>query len=393
MSQQKTWKTYWELAVGACLSFLPGLNIAQQVFDQVKAPEVVIKEWITSGEAWQKPHSLESKVVVLEFWASWCRPCIEAIPHLNEMASKYGSDSLLFISINGQDDTGKIEKFLSKNPMKTIVAIDDKQQTAKNFGVQSLPQAFLIDKNGYLRWQGTPGLLTDEFMKKFLEEDSIIIPKITTPLLYSLNIALTTDRSTSSVSYTERGGFGFSCKNRNISSVVGTLLKLSGMEEYQLRFTGKIPLEPTLDIEVKASSKFSEAFILDNLLQSLSAMFAFTITSAEEEVEIWHITSADPSLLETAKSKEGTDHFSVFENDEEIVLKNAEFWQIASFLQDISGKNIDYDVGFGGKYDMTLPKGDFALLLKRLNDYYGLNMDMKKLPMEIKTIYFGGGKD
>jgi thiol-disulfide isomerase/thioredoxin len=96
MSQQKTWKTYWELAVGACLSFLPGLNIAQQVFDQVKAPEVVIKEWITSGEAWQKPHSLESKVVVLEFWASWCRPCIEAIPHLNEMASKYGSDSLLF---------------------------------------------------------------------------------------------------------------------------------------------------------------------------------------------------------------------------------------------------------------------------------------------------------
>jgi hypothetical protein len=54
MSQQKTWKTYWELAVGACLSFLPGLNIAQQVFDQVKAPEVVIKEWITSGEAWQK---------------------------------------------------------------------------------------------------------------------------------------------------------------------------------------------------------------------------------------------------------------------------------------------------------------------------------------------------
>jgi cytochrome c biogenesis protein CcmG, thiol:disulfide interchange protein DsbE len=176
------------------LSIFPIDAFSQNQFESEKAPELVVKEWV------RKVPDLEGKAIILEFWATWCGGCIEAIPHLNEMSRKYSGDILVFISINSSDSKEKIERFLKKKPIETLIAIYKEKDTAKNFSVTQMPQTFLIDRNGYLRWHGAPGQVTDEFIQVFLKEDRILVPKIGNPLLYSLNISLTKDRSVSNVS-------------------------------------------------------------------------------------------------------------------------------------------------------------------------------------------------
>lgn len=79
-------------------------------------PKIDIAEWI-SGEI-QGENPFAGRSVVLEFWATWCTPCVEAIPHLNSLAEKYAGDKLVFVSIS--DEKGEVvEKFMANHPMRT----------------------------------------------------------------------------------------------------------------------------------------------------------------------------------------------------------------------------------------------------------------------------------
>jgi cytochrome oxidase Cu insertion factor (SCO1/SenC/PrrC family) len=90
---------------------------------------------------------LEGKVVVLEFWATWCAPCIESIPHLNQLVGSLDPVKFQFISIDDEDPK-VVKAFLAKKKMAGWIGVDTSSGVFTRYGVKSRPSTIVVDGNG-----------------------------------------------------------------------------------------------------------------------------------------------------------------------------------------------------------------------------------------------------
>jgi thiol-disulfide isomerase/thioredoxin len=96
---------------------------------------------------------LAGKVVLLDFWATWCGPCREALPHMREIAQKFQGQPLVVLSVSLDSDEGKWKDFIVKNEMTWLQYRDGgfTGPIAKMFGVEAIPHTFTIDADGVLQ--------------------------------------------------------------------------------------------------------------------------------------------------------------------------------------------------------------------------------------------------
>jgi cytochrome c biogenesis protein CcmG, thiol:disulfide interchange protein DsbE len=97
----------------------------------------------------------KGKVVYVDFWASWCGPCKESFPWLNDMQAKYGAKGFQVVGVNVDVKTSDAKTFLTEVPAKFTVAFDDKGVTPKQFGIKGMPSSVLLDGNGKVISQHT----------------------------------------------------------------------------------------------------------------------------------------------------------------------------------------------------------------------------------------------
>ncbi len=110
---------------------------------------------------------LKGKVIIVEFWATWCGPCNAAIPHLNELAKFYKDKPVVFISISDEKKE-TIAEFLKIRKMDSWVVSDNERKTKQAYGVEAVPATFIIDKEGNLVWRGHPDNLTEKLITGIL---------------------------------------------------------------------------------------------------------------------------------------------------------------------------------------------------------------------------------
>lgn len=116
-----------------------------------RAPEISAKEWINLA----KPvtlRSLRGKVVLVEFWATWCGPCVELIPHLNELHQKYAGSNFQFVSLV-EEGHKTMDPFLKRNHIEYPVGLES--GSVEDYGVEGIPHAFAIGTDGKILWQGS----------------------------------------------------------------------------------------------------------------------------------------------------------------------------------------------------------------------------------------------
>jgi len=95
--------------------------------------------------------SMKGKVVVLDFWASWCGPCVKGLPVVNQVVKEFGDEKVAFIAINQGEPEPKIRTFLSNSNLKDlVVGLDPKNVIGQAFQVQGIPQTVVIDRTGHI---------------------------------------------------------------------------------------------------------------------------------------------------------------------------------------------------------------------------------------------------
>jgi thiol-disulfide isomerase/thioredoxin len=114
------------------------------------APEISLKRLDDKGEFRLKDQRGKS-VVMLDFWATWCGPCVQELPLLIEAAKEYKSKGVAFFALNQQEKPEVICEFLDAKKLDLTVALDTEAQAASAYGVQGIPMLVLVDKAGVVQ--------------------------------------------------------------------------------------------------------------------------------------------------------------------------------------------------------------------------------------------------
>jgi thiol-disulfide isomerase/thioredoxin len=157
------------------LSSADPVAAAQKLKIGDQAPALSTGKWI-KGDPVTKFE--KDKVYLVEFWATWCGPCVKSIPHLTELQAKY--PKLVVIGQNCMEkDQNVVKEFVHKQgeKMNYRVVLDDTSKDAAGvmnrswlnaIGQNGIPFAFLVDQKGRLVWSGHPAALTNEMIETCL---------------------------------------------------------------------------------------------------------------------------------------------------------------------------------------------------------------------------------
>ena len=130
------------------------------------APSLSVAHWVKGGAI---EDFEEGQVYVIEFWATWCGPCISSMPHLSSIQDEYG-DSVKIIGVSSEKELQTVTKFLTKtnknddtqnwDRMRYTVAVDPDRTTNDSYmkasGQRGIPTAFIVDASGDVAWIGHP---------------------------------------------------------------------------------------------------------------------------------------------------------------------------------------------------------------------------------------------
>jgi len=111
-----------------------------------------------NGPAPETWSAFEGKLVYVDFWASWCLPCLRSFPFMMELAAETGYSELQIVAVNLDEDLDAARDFLAdhqlQDPARGILAVvDETKACARAFGVTAMPSSYLIDRTGVIRYQ------------------------------------------------------------------------------------------------------------------------------------------------------------------------------------------------------------------------------------------------
>jgi cytochrome c biogenesis protein CcmG, thiol:disulfide interchange protein DsbE len=99
--------------------------------------------------------SLRGNVVLVDFWASWCGPCAQAFPAVEDLFQDYRTRGFEVLAVNLDEKRRDADRFLADRPHAMTVAFDPQGKSAKAFGLEGMPTSFLIGRDGKVRFVHT----------------------------------------------------------------------------------------------------------------------------------------------------------------------------------------------------------------------------------------------
>ncbi|MFD0893568.1 redoxin family protein [Luteolibacter ambystomatis] len=162
--------------IAACIWFAPAAHAVLKTGDP--APKIQVSAWAQGDEVKEFEGD---KVYIVEFWATWCGPCVASIPHINDIQKKYKDKGLVVIGQNLGEDKKTVTDFIKQmgGKMGYRVTVDDKSDggwMGKHWltaaGQNGIPCAFVVNKKGSIAYIGHPMSLKEEVLEKLLGEPS-----------------------------------------------------------------------------------------------------------------------------------------------------------------------------------------------------------------------------
>ncbi len=117
------------------------------------APALSVNGWMNDGalDGADSLEGLEGKIVILDFWATWCGPCLASVPKMNELARKYADKGVVLVGVCHQKGAEKMAATVKDRGIEYPVCIDATGRTNQAYVVDSYPDYYLVDRQGRLR--------------------------------------------------------------------------------------------------------------------------------------------------------------------------------------------------------------------------------------------------
>jgi peroxiredoxin len=144
----------YAILLAEVLSLAPGHDASSS--GPTLAPALGLTDLQGKWVDWKR---FEGRLVLVDFWATWCRPCRRSLPELQELHERWspGGFTVLGVSVD-QQAAANVQKFVAARNLTYPIAIDAKQAVAQRYGVRALPTAYLVDGEGRIvkSWVGSP---------------------------------------------------------------------------------------------------------------------------------------------------------------------------------------------------------------------------------------------
>ncbi len=139
------------LGVLVLLLMVAGCSTGYTTQKEKPAPDFQLK---TLDDQTVTLNQFRGKPVLLNFWASWCGPCRDEMPFLQQAYNDYKDKGLIFYEVNEGETPDAINTFFKDNGLSMPVLLDSDKSVGQSYQITGIPETFLIDKNGIIRkWQ------------------------------------------------------------------------------------------------------------------------------------------------------------------------------------------------------------------------------------------------
>lgn len=357
-----------------------------------KSPKINISEYILNAP---KDISIENKFIILEFWATWCAPCLSSVTHLNDLRDEFKNrKDLIFLSLT-YEKPEKIKRTLEKIKFKTIVATDQSRKTESNFNVDEIPHTVLIDNKGTVKWIGTPNKLDSSIIEKFIngkdisletidlktEKKEEIIEKVEIVNNTDIALGILKDKNTQffftltnannndnkmSIEALDRGKY-FDLNN-NLKPILSKIIK---KPEAQI-----IIPEELVEKKYNLIYKNSNAIKIDRHIENLKSNLLNSLNLVEKielkKTDIFYLKIKNERKLDISLSQEEENRYS--NNDTHLVFSNTNIEKLIKEISNYHGIVIIDETGLNKSLDFIIRKGNITELINDL-DEYGLKLE------------------
>jgi len=343
---------------------------------------------------WQ---SLRGKVVVLEFWATWCSPCIEQIPHLNSIVRSIGSDQVQFIAIDDQP-VDVVKKFVAKFPISGWLGIDTTAATIRAFDAQTRPRTVVVDRNGRIAGILQPDQLSEAMLLSLVAGHKTKLPANVqaTPSLQGLGASPSRDATAAasgdalfdisvragdpngqaSIIHGELNTDAFNLPVQMLGSFMGLPLdrirwEVFPAERYSLHLVGR-------------SGSLEQLGPAVQLAVANVANLRIVHKNDEEDVWILQSTMISASLLEPASPGTGRPLCMFEANTRRLVLQQCSLTKVAEQLEYYLHMPVLNETGIDGEFSgiVELSTPGFEGLKSALEQNLGLTLSQARRPVE-----------
>ncbi len=378
--------------------------VTGQVANGELVPDLTFQTVLNANVKQSSLHKLKGKVVLIEFWATWCGSCLGAMPHLHELQRKY-KDRLQVITVT-EETAKRTGQYLLSKPSNLWFAIDTGASIAAVFPHQLIPHTVLISAEGRLIGNTSPEFVTDKLMDSVLDQQTVHLPEKKDNLLgvdelLAKNFYEKPDVANKFLMEPEiKGAPGFSTTYRSDSNFTGrriTAVNVGLVSLYSMAY-GNYPFKRMIDSLSKKDKAASycldiivdnKAQLLPTLQKELAQRFDVQAKLVNQPREVYVLTISDAVKFArltqniTGKRTYAARHGAI---DQQAISMS----DFAEFLESygVSRLPVINQTGDLGKYDIKFtfqPENPESLL--KILDGMGLKLEKQTQNMDMLWLY------